>query len=260
MVVHGYRMKQLTMNELQEQIDKLHKKYQLQVKKEYGRLLGEEIAFLCDQIALNVVPKPRISIFEQAKQNLNQQLQVAKMNGTKQNLQVVMYVMPEDEYVYLNVKFHNPVFEKIFKHLEPYSLTEEEYADEDNTKRIQWERLNQKALKTPPMGISFFEIPEVVKGDIRYLEKGQRCMTEARHNVTNRLLNQMSGGQQIPPVLLMRFFDQAMDLLLLPETQWEIRQKQAELQAILPDLQQDDQFIYGEEEPDNGNLEEYLEK
>ena len=125
MVVHGYRMKQLTMNELQEQIDKLHKKYQLQVKKEYGRLLGEEIAFLCDQIALNVVPKPRISIFEQAKQNLNQQLQVAKMNGTKQNLQVVMYVMPEDEYVYLNVKFHNPVFEKIFKHLEPYSLTEE---------------------------------------------------------------------------------------------------------------------------------------
>ena len=157
MVVHGYRMKQLTMNELQEQIDKLHKKYQLQVKKEYGRLLGEEIAFLCDQIALNVVPKPRISIFEQAKQNLNQQLQVAKMNGTKQNLQVVMYVMPEDEYVYLNVKFHNPVFEKIFKHLEPYSLTEEEYADEDNAKRIQWERLNQKALKTPPMGISFFE-------------------------------------------------------------------------------------------------------
>lgn len=84
--------------------------------------------------------------------------------------------------------------------------------------------------------------------------------TKARHNVTNRLLNQMSGGQQIPPVLLMRFFDQAMDLLLLPETQWEIRQKQAELQAILPDLQQDDQFIYGEEEPDNGNLEEYLEK
>ena len=182
------------------------------------------------------------------------------MNGTKQNLQVVMYVMPEDEYVYLNVKFYNPVFEKIFKHLEPYSLTEEEYADEDNAKRIQWERLNQKALKTPPMGISFFEIPEVVKGDIRYPEKGQRCMTEARHNVTNRLLNQMSGGQQIPPVLLMRFFDQAMDLLLLPETQWEIRQKQAELQAILPDLQQDDQFIYGEEESDNGNLEEYLEK
>lgn len=257
MIVHGYRMKQLTMNELQDQIDKLHKKYQLQAKKEYGRLLGEEIAFLCDQIALNVVPKPQISIFEQAKQNLNQQLQVAKMNRTKQNLQVVMYVIPDDEYVYLNVKFHNPVFEKIFKHLEPYSLTEEEYADEDNAKRIQWEHLNQKALKTPPIGISFFEIPEIGKEyNIRYPEKEQRCMTEARHNVTNRLLNQMSGGQQIPPVLLMRFFDQAIDMLLLPETQWEIRQKQAELQMILPDLQQDDHFVYGEKESDNGNMEE----
>lgn len=33
-----------------------------------------------------------------------------------------------------------------------------------------------------------------------------------------------------------------------------------EYYILLPDLQQDDQFIYGEEEPDNGNLEEYLEK
>lgn len=144
--------------------------------------------------------------------------------------------------------------------MEPYSLTEEEYADEDNTKRIQWERLNQKALKTPPMGISFFEIPEVVKGDIRYPEKGQRCMTEARHNVTNRLIKSNVRRTTDSSRPVNAFFRPGDGFAFTSGDTVGNRQKQAELQAILPDLQQDAQFIYGEEEPDNGNLEEYLEK
>lgn len=44
----------------------------------------------------------------------------------------------------------------------------------------------------------------------------------------------------------MRFFDQAMEQLLLPETKKEIRQKTAELMGILSDMT--DEFVYSKDE------------
>lgn len=249
MVIQGYRIKSTDICVIKAEIGKLYDAYQKIITKEYGKLLGEEIAFIADQIALNIFQRnPQISIYEQAIQNLNSQIQMAKLNGanSKYNFQVIIHVMPDTAYTYLDVICPNMNLFRIFKKLEEYSLTEEEYQDAENKKTITWNHLIKEATKIPPVSANFFFIPEVDKNSIKYPEKKERCETAARHNVTNRLLHQISGGQQIQPAFLMRFFDQAMEQLLLPETKKEIRQKTAELMGILSDMT--DEFVYSKDE------------
>lgn len=78
---------------------------------------------------------------------------------------------------------------------------------------------------------------------IVYPTKKERCRTEARHQVCNRILNQVSFGKQIPPECLMKNIDQMMKILLQEESQKEIAVKEKELMNILPELEGAD-FIF----------------
>ena len=66
----------------------------------------------------------------------------------------------------------------------------------------------------------------------------------ARHTITSQLLNQISAGQQIPPILLMPYLDLAFSMFEQAEVKTEYQNKVTQLLQIFTDLNDDDSFIY----------------
>lgn len=78
MVIQGYLISENTdLLEIESQIQKVQKKILNIRQKEYQHLLGKEIAFCCDCIALNILQRPtQGSIADCAVDNLNRRIQV----------------------------------------------------------------------------------------------------------------------------------------------------------------------------------------
>ena len=82
MVIQGYLISENTdLLEIESQIQKVQKKILNIRQKEYQHLLGKEIAFCCDCIALNILQRPtQGSIADCAVDNLNRRIQVAQLS------------------------------------------------------------------------------------------------------------------------------------------------------------------------------------
>ena len=247
MVIIGYRMPTTDIQEIDMSLMKIQHKIQRIAEREYGKLLGEEIAFLCDNIALNVLQRRNdISIYDFAKQQLDRQIRVAGGLGTetKYNFQVYAHLIAEGEFTYIDVLCNNPVFLSAFKTLEPYGLTEDECSDSHNAKTILWKRLHKAYEKRQPLSVNLSPDIERLDVSVSYPKVGDRCQSLARHYVTNVYLNQISGGEQIPPYMLMRDMDLAMEMAISSKGAREIASKKAELAGILVDLSKDDKYVY----------------
>ena len=94
------------------------------------------------------------------------------------------------------------------------------------------------------MIINLSQPVEVKKEDITYPTKKDRAQTLARHTITSQLLNQISAGQQIPPILLMPYMDLAFSMFDLQEVKTEYQNKVTQLLQIFTDLNDDDSFVY----------------
>lgn len=156
-----------------------------------------------------------------------EEIRVAQLQGLKTpyNLQVYGQVFTEADYTYFAISCMQNEFLKAFHRLEEYSVSESEYEDPNNSKTKLWKSLMEKTAT--PMTINFGNgIPQIAKDQIVYPTKKERCRTEARHQVCNRILNQVSFGKQIPPECLMKNIDQMMKILLQEESQKEIAAKE----------------------------------
>jgi len=137
--------------------------------------------------------------------------------------------------------------------LEDVSLSEAESKDVTNKKNIIWQKLHSIYKDET---IATWTLTQAVKPDkaaIVYPSLQERCSINARHSITNRILNQISFGKQIPPFRLMSCIDAALKTLSTAEGQRMCEQRRLELLHILPDLQKDDSFVFGlnEEKEDN---------
>ena len=106
--------------------------------KLYHEQLGKEIAFLCDNITLNVLSQEDgISIYDSAVQILNQRIDASQRarSNTLYNYNVFAHIIPYKEYTYIKIVSANQKLLKAFQIFEEYSLSEMECKDPKNKKR-----------------------------------------------------------------------------------------------------------------------------
>ena len=264
MVITGYRIHSTDFSDIELEINRIRHKLRKVITKTYHKKLGEEIAFLCDNVALGILQRdPNESIYDSARRNLDHKLKVAALTGAENeyNLQVYAHVMTKGEYTYLQVICPNVNLLTAFKGLEFYSLNEEEAKDRHNAKTEIWVSLQKEYEKNSPMQIQLSDNEiEADPESIVYPDINDRCNVCARHNILNRYLNQIAGGEQIPPFRLMEYMDTAMSMLLSKSGQAELTRKTMELKTILVDLSKNTETVFRRlNEPIAEDIEEIKE-
>lgn len=247
MVITGYRIKSQNIGDVMMELDVVKKRLKKMVNKNYHELLGEEIAFLVDNLSTNAIQRnPDTTIYDDAVQNLDFKINNAKKTAapTKYNFFVHAHILPLGDYTYIKAVCPNRAYLKAFDKMEEYSVDEIELQDKNNKKTQTWNELHKLYGNSEPMIINLSQSVEIDRKEIVYPTKKQRAKTLARHTITSQLLNQISAGQQIPPILLMPYLDLAFSMFEQAEVKTEYQNKVTQLLQIFTDLNDDDSFIY----------------
>ena len=273
MVIQGYLISESTdLLEIESQIQKVQKKILNIRHKEYQRLLGKEIAFCCDCIALNILQRPTHgSIADCAVDNLNRRIQVAQLSSlpSPYNLSIFLHVLQLDGKTYLRVDSNNTIFQKAFRSLEDVSVSAEECQDPKNVKNILWQKLCKRYEEQLPLSKNLTTELYPDWEHMTYPDVNSRCEDFARQNVANSYLTHLNAGQQmIPPHLLMPYIEESIDYLQSEYGKNEYKEKVLFLKKVFIDLNADDSIVRNiqsqfktEEEPViNENTETDLEK
>lgn len=233
MKYYGYKLKSVNLKDIQLELKEAFQQVNTIANDEYSRLVGEEAAFIADNITLGVISRdPEKDIVEVAIENVSSKIRqrnLMRISG-RYNFSIFGYLFPYKKDVYFHVDLLNPVFEKAFHYLEDVSVDEIEMQDDTSYKRKLWTDI----LKNNDNPISVNMTPELFCKTPVFPEKAERVEILARHRMTNKLLSDISGNEKIPPFLLMRYMDEA--LLKLPEMETEIKKYKMELQQILLDF------------------------
>lgn len=258
MVIIGYVLKNTTnLLDVDLVLNKISGKLKKIVDKEYGILLGEEIAIICDNIAMNVLQrndnKPIVNV---AMEHLDKRIQSAKRLGvaTKHNLAVYVNVLCHEGDIYLKVLAPNEALLKAFhvKELKDVSISEAECKDEANAKKQLWETLHNLYKDTQPLSVNMTIVPEYNPENIVFEPVKVRAAKHARYAITSRLLNQVGGGEQIPAYLLMPYMDNALEILTTSDSvKYELNEKEMQLGQILLNLDEEKELIFGDDKAPN---------
>ncbi len=254
MVVTGYILPGITsLNEIEEVLAKIKKKIDKIAKEEYGKLLGEETALLCDNISLNILQRnDNVPLIYVARDKVDEKIKKMNLMGAsfKYNFTVYIHVMQYEGDTYFKVTCLNKAFLKAFhlSVLKDFSLNESECRDESNHKTIVWEKLHAVYANSSPLTVNFTPSVEYDREKVVFPSIKERASMHARHSILNRLLNQLGGGQQIPPYLLMPYMDQALERLTTDsELSFELGQKTIHLGQVFLDLDKQTELIFGKE-------------
>lgn len=237
MIITGYRIHSTDFTDVETEIRQAKKRLEKLSNQIYQRLLGEEAGLLYDQLSLNVLQQPEgVSFLDWVVNNLNLKIQIAQQNGaaTDYNFNVLVFCMALDGYTYLRVICPNKKLLKSFDKLEAYNLSATECMDKNNKKTQVWQKLcgnydNNAAVFT----LNLTPEPKPDKEKIKIPSKKERCEIQSRHDLLNHYLRQVSGGDNIPPYLLMPCMDQAMGMLLSEEATVELKERTNRLNQIL---------------------------
>lgn len=248
MVIQGYRIKNTDIREIMVEINRVREKIKAITDREYHKLLSEEITFLADKVALNIIPKDTsMSIFDGAVQNIDERIRKSAVlnDHSKYNLNVFVNILPYEEYTYIKLNCQNESFIKAFKDLEEYSLTETECLDKNNQKNIVWQALHKMYKDREPMAVNLTCTTDIDREKLKFESVKMRAEIEARHSIINNILATISGGREIPPIRLMSYMDEALEIFTKnSEVKKEFNEKVMKLSELLPELNKDSNFIY----------------
>lgn len=251
MVITGYRMKTKDLSEIFGKLEEIKKKISEIADNTYHIILGEEIAFLNDTYSLdsNFKRQPNMTIYEEAINNINTQLELAKRNGSEIyfNFSIYVHLLPYEDYTYIKVSTYNNKFLNAFKELEDCSLTDIECQDKSCEKTKTWNKIHKIYSKTEPAVINLTPVVVADKEKIIFPTKKERVEKQARYAILNHLLHEISCGQQITPVRLMPYLEQVIniadeDYLFAKKT--ELERKKLNLMQILTELNHDTKHIF----------------
>lgn len=87
MVITGYRIKSQNIGDVTMELDVVKKRLKKMVNKNYHELLGEEIAFLVDNISTNAIQRnPDTTIYDDAVQILISKSTMQRKQQHQQNI------------------------------------------------------------------------------------------------------------------------------------------------------------------------------
>ncbi len=235
MVITGYRIPSTDIPSVEKEIQIAKRKLDKISNQIYQDLLGKEAAFLYDQMSLNIIKQPEgMSFLDWVIGELNLKIQIAQKNNaaTDYNFTTFVFCMSLDGYTYLRVSCANKKLLKSFSRLEEYHLDVTECKDPNNKKNQVWQKLCGLYSDTSVFTVNLSATLKPEKDKIRINPKKERCELQARHDLLNRYLSQISGGGSIPPHLLMPCMDMAMEMLLSDDGQAELHEESLRLQQI----------------------------
>lgn len=255
MVINGYRLHSDSISDVSAIIHDLQKKINKASEKKYHRLLGEEMCFIADSIALNIIPRnPEISVFEDACRSLDFHIRNSEASGiaSSYNFSVHVYVSFFEGYSYIALSCTDNDVTKIFKNdsrLEDFSVSEADIKSDESDKnkkeknekkedgRIRfevWQKVLAMYSYEEPFTVNLTPEFSPKKEKIVYPEVRERAHKMAVFNTENSILKMLYAGQEIPPYRLMKSMDDVADCLAESETQ--IRDDAMKLLHILPDF------------------------
>lgn len=255
MVINGYRLHSDSISDVSAIIHDLQKKINKASEKKYHRLLGEEMCFIADSIALNIIPRnPDISVFEDACRSLDFHIRNSEASGiaSSYNFSVHVYVSFFEGYSYIALSCTDNDVTEIFKNdsrLEDFSVSENDIKSDESDKnkkeknekkedgRIRfeiWQKVLAMYSHEEPFTVNLTPEFSPKREKIVYPEVRERAHKMAVFNTENSILKMLYAGQEIPPYRLMKSMDDVADCLAESETQ--IRDDAMKLLHILPDF------------------------
>lgn len=222
LIVKGYVCEATELLLVEEAIQRLRSLILLQGHKLYTELLANEIETLFDDIALNVVPRPEIPIYDAAKQILDQRIANATGRGLllpyNFGIQLSIYTYKERTYIRLNTNNEALVsaLKKAPADLKDFSLYDDRSDNsEQKTRETIWnEIMNIYSDGRDPLFVQIFACtgadPDWKKISDKFHSRTQRAELRVRHQQTSQLINLLGMGQQIPPHKMMPYFDEAI--------------------------------------------------
>lgn len=225
LIIKGYKCSSTNFAEVEEAIQKLKNFICIQGVKLYTTLLANEIETLVDEIALNVVPRPQISIYMAAKQALDQKVSNATGRGLliPYNFGIQLAVYSYKDAVYIKMNTNNERLIDTLKKpptgLANFSLHDDrlDNAEEKSHEAIWNEIMNIYHGDKIPLIYQFVACaganPAWKKLSEKFRSRNERAAVRIRYQQTNQLLNMIGMNQQIPPHKLMPYLDEAFAYL-----------------------------------------------
>lgn len=224
-IIKGYKCAGSDFSTIEESINKLQELIQIQGAKLYTVMLASEIETLVDDIALNIVPRPQISIYAAARKNLDQRISDATGRGLllPYNFGIQLAVFTYKNEVYIRMNTNNERLVNSLKRapigLTDYCVHDDRPDDpEEKNREATWhEIMTIYSGGRSPVIRQFMACdgasPTWKKISEKFQSRAERAEKRIRHQQTNRLLNMISMNQQIPPHKLMPYLDEALTYL-----------------------------------------------
>ncbi|NLZ69672.1 MAG: hypothetical protein GX903_11855 [Spirochaetales bacterium] len=246
-IITGYKVKSEKLSEIETIMMIAKDKVANEAKRNYKLLLSREITNLVDNIALNVIQRPSndMSILDLAINMLNERIAFASTTHTanEYDFSVFMYIMKDEtdsNITYIKLSSCSPDFKKCLNRIDglaPYSLTDKDVCL-DNDRSEKWTQLHKMYEKYTPITVQLFTANEInweIKPDtLAFFSPKDRAFVKARHNLTQKLLNQYGNNGQIPNFRFMEYLDEATSRLANEQYEDEFAHYQADLLKILP--------------------------
>ena len=186
MIIIGYKINGTDMQNVERKIEECRCLLIKEAEKIYYRKLGEEIAFLSDSIALNILQKNNNEIiFDCAVNNLDQMIHIGAMTAinAEYNFQVYAQIINYQGNTYLKAICPNSKLLKGFKPLQPYSLDETEVQDPRNRKNVIWQKLHALYKDKSPLTVNLTPQITADKEKVVYPSLELRCQLQARYHM-----------------------------------------------------------------------------
>ena len=226
LIVKGYKCAETNIIEVEELVQKLREMVCIQGAKIYTGLLANEIEMLVDEIALNVTQRPQTSIFNAAKQALDQKIS----NATGRNLllpynfgiQLAVYTYKGSVYIGMNTNNERLVeaMKRAPAGLADFSVRDDAPdTSEMKSRETVWNEIMgiYSGVERKPLVYQFLACeganPSWKKISEKFHSRTERAETRIRYQQTNHLLNMIGMNQQIPPHKLMPYIDEAFSYL-----------------------------------------------
>ena len=253
-IITGYMTYAVTLSDLGLVLTNVRKVTEAQAKKEFKRLLEDQIETITDEIVLGRTQCPSDqSIYTLARGEVLRRAVCAeqRMENIEFNLSISCqcFAGKDDEgnpCTYIQMFCPNDIYTKLITKkvsmLIPFNMVRGTANSPDprqvNRKAEKWNEIMENYDGEPVLGTKLFAYEKMVPepGELKFRKPAERAADLAQEHTLDCLLGMYATGQQVQPNKLMEYMMLALNRLHNPGIQDYEKQKRAELIRLLPEI------------------------
>jgi len=257
-IIKGYKIIGKDMSAVESALTMIQNKVINRTKKFYAQLLAAEIENLVDDIALGILQRPNdISIYDYAKQEVDRKVAWACANNvaTPYNFSVHAAVYTYEDNTYIRLSINNDALLREIRHVpntEDFNAMDSDA--ESNSKQLAvWNEissiysngyrpLTRQIFPIGPINVEWERIEKY------FHTREERAEVRVRHRLTSSILNLLGNNQEIPNYKLMRYLDDALEIVGTENVKAEALTMQSSIMASIINISEKDIKKIGFEE------------